>query len=541
MSRRRADLVVIGQVVVVAHPDHLERADAVAISGDRVVAVGSEPAMRELAGPDAELIDGGDRAVVPGVTAFHLHLVGMARARHSLQLDVVPDFDRLLAEVASAAALLPDGAWLTGRGWSEALLDHRRLDELARAAAGTHALLVSHDGHSAWASPAALAAAGIDPSSPDPPGGRIEREESGAPTGVLRERAMDLVGPLVDRLSGDPLRAPLSETVAELAALGVTAATDAGDATDDNGRGAYASLGDSFSSAVELREVVDERLRLTLNLPADAIAAAGELGLHTGLELGGTLRVGWAKAYADGALGSGTAALFEADTCGGDSGILRFTPAELEVLLAAGRARRIGLAIHAIGDRANAAVLDAIERAPRRPGGVPADRIEHAQLVRMGDRERFAQLGIIASMQPIHAAADRERVEACWADRVEHAYAWRSLAAAGVRLAFGSDAPVESVNPWEGIFAAVHRRFAHEDRAAWTPNEALDVTAALSAYTLAPARALGRRDEGHLRVGARADLAVLDVDLATLLAADQRLASVRSRLTLVDGREVHRS
>jgi predicted amidohydrolase YtcJ len=272
------------------------------------------------------------------------------------------------------------------------------------------------------------------------------------------------------------------------------------------------------------------------------MGAAAERGLRTGMPLEGarTLRFGWAKEYADGALGSGTAALHEPRSCGdADPGILRVEPEELDRLFVAGRRAGIGLAIHAIGDRACSTVLDAASRAPQRPSDVPRDRMEHAQLIGPDDAPRFAELGVVASVQPIHAAADRDLVEACWRGRQERAYAWRSLVATGAHLAAGSDAPVEAVNPWLGIFAAVHRRLPSDARGDWRPDQALTAVEALSAYTLGPARAIGAADEGHLRAGARADLAVLSCSLETLLAADERLADVRSILTLVDGVETH--
>ena len=148
------------------------------------------------------------------------------------------------------------------------------------------------------------------------------------------------------------------------------------------------------------------------------------------------------------------------------------------------------------------------------------------------------RLGVTASIQPIHAAADRDLVESCWDGRQDRAYAWRSLRSAGAHLAAGSDAPVESVNPWIGLFAAVHRRLPSDDRGDWRPGQSLTVAEALSAYTLGPARAIGADDEGHLRPGARADLAVLSVDFDTLLAADERLADVRAEIAMIDGIEV---
>ena len=159
--------------------------------------------------------------------------------------------------------------------------------------------------------------------------------------------------------------------------------------------------------------------------------------------------------------------------------------------------------------------------------------------MRAEDQRRLARLGVVASVQPIHAASDRSTAEACWADRLADAYPWRGLAEAGALLACGSDAPIESVNPWLGIFAAVHRRHVTDRRGDWLARQSLGAAAALSGYTTGPARGVGADNEGHLAPGAVADLACLDVDLATLLAADERLAEARSELTLVGGRIVH--
>ncbi|HEX2142603.1 MAG TPA: amidohydrolase family protein, partial [Candidatus Limnocylindria bacterium] len=277
----------------------------------------------------------------------------------------------------------------------------------------------------------------------------------------------------------------------------------------------------------------------------EAIAQAAGLGLSTGTPIPGTgtLTAGWAKAYMDGALGSRTAALFEPYSCGGaaDRGLARLSLEEVDELLRAGRMHHVALAVHVIGDRAAATVLDAMERAPRPRAGTPPDRLEHLQLLRAADRARLAAVDVTASVQPAHCAADRAMVEECWAGRQALAYPYRSLADAGARLAFGSDAPIETHNPWVGIFAAVHRRFPADGSADWQPQQALDAVSALAAYTSGPAMAAARTDTGHLRPGARADLAVLNVDRASMLSAGEELADARSLLTLVDGREVHRS
>ncbi|MGQ0607538.1 MAG: amidohydrolase [Chloroflexota bacterium] len=538
MSDPRLDVVIRGSVVMAARPDGLEVAEAISIADGRVVAVGHRDEVAVTT--RTRLIDVGDAAVLPGLHDFHVHLVGLARTRRAITLDDAADGADIAARIAAAAAVLAPDAWITGRGWNEAQLVGG-VSLLEAAAGGRPAFLTSHDGHSAWASSAARRRAGVTSKAVDPDGGRIERDDHGEPTGVLRERAIDMVSPLVTRLQGDSLRPPLDETLRELATLGITGASEAGDYTDWNGIGADADLGDSYSSLTDLADLVDGRLRMTLGIPADGIAAAAARRLRTGaaLEDRETMRFGWAKHYTDGTLGSGTAALFGPDE--DEVGIMRLTPDRLDADFARARAAGIGLALHAIGDRAVAAALDAVARAGPRRAGVPRDRVEHVQLLRPSDAARFSELGVIASVQPIHAAADRDLVEAAWAARSDDAYAWRSLASAGSLLAAGSDAPVESVNPWLGIFAALHRRFPDDARGDWRRDQALTVSEALSAYTLGPAQAIGAADEGHLRIGARADLAILSVSLEELLRADETLAQVRSDMTIVDGREIHRS
>jgi predicted amidohydrolase YtcJ len=535
----RASTVILGQIVVAARPEALEIAEAIGLADGRVLLSGSAADVRDAASPNAHVIDARGSAVIPGIHDFHMHLVGLARARRSVPLADVASYAELVTRVRDAAASLPADAWVFGRGWPEERLDQGALHLLEGALGARPAMLTSHDGHSLWASAEARRRAHLSSASPDPDGGRIERDLHGEPNGVLRERATGAVDGIAKQLGGPALADALREQVAELAAMGVTGATDAGDYTARHGFGRFVALGDSFSNLATAE--LAGRLRLTVDLPGDAIAAAAALGLRSGSALDATRRVGWAKVYADGALGSRTAALFEPYSCaGGDRGIMRVSPEQLDVLLRDGRAAGIGLAIHAIGDRAVAEVLDAYQRAGARPPEMPPERIEHAQLTRPEDRPRFAALDVTASMQPLHCPSDRPAVESCWAGRTEHAYAWRSLADAGARLAFGSDAPIEPPDPWRGMFAAVHRRYPDE-AVDWQPGEAIGVTAALSAYTLGPALGLGRDDEGHLRPGAVADLAVLDTDLATLLAGDERLAGVRSQLTLVGGEESHRS
>jgi hypothetical protein len=542
MTTPRASSVLIGQVLVSASPDGLQTAEALGLADGRVVASGTRADVLDAAAPGARVADFGDAAIVPGLCDFHLHLVGMARARREVRLDEATTPDAIVAAMAAAARELEPSGWLRGRGWHDPVLagtDQRLLDE---AIGRRPALVYSHDGHSAWASPAALTAAGIDASTAEPAGGRIERDALHAPNGILRERAVDLLDAVAGGLSGADQDGALRATLAELASLGVTAAVDAGDATADGGNGSYVGLGDG-ASALLTSSAVDGRIRLWVNLPAAAIPAAAELELRTGDRIPDRrdVRIGWAKAFVDGALGSRTAALFEAFTCGepGDTGIARLSSEELDDIIRMARGADIGLAIHAIGDRGAAMVLDAVERGPARSAGVAPDRMEHLQLMRAVDVPRLKTADITASVQPIHCASDRALVDACWSDRAAFAYPWRDLQRAGTRLAFGSDAPIESSNPWHGVFAALHRRFPGDGTADWQPHQRLDISAALAGYTSGPAEAGGWPAVGHLRPGANADLAVLNLSLDALRCADEQLAEARALITLLNGVPIH--
>ena len=539
-ERPRAELVISGQVIVEARPGGFEMAEAVGIAHGRVVAVGERREVMGAAAPAARVIRA-DGVVVPGLHDFHLHLVGMARARRMVDLSGAVGMDELVARVRRAADATPREEWVRGDGWSSEALDPAGLDRLEGAVAGRPAYLKSHDRHSAWASAEALSRAGFDGGASDPEGGRFERTPDGRPNGLLRERAADLVGEHAGRLSGPDLEAALGEVVEELLGLGFTGATDAGDATSANGAGRYASLGDSFSSLSAAASVFDGRFRATLDFPVEAMGAAAGEGIRTGAPLPGTVTVtaGWAKVYADGALGSRTAAVFSPYGCGGGTGILRLAPEELDAIVGGARAAGIGLAVHAIGDRAAAGVLDALERGEPQHPAVPPDRMEHLQLVRSADLPRLARLDVTASLQPLHLPADRETAERCWPDRLADAYPMASLAAAGARLAFGSDAPIEAPNPWLAIHVAVHRRLPGEP-VAWRTDEGITPGAALAAYTAGPARGAGRDDIGHLRAGAVADLAVLDCDLETLATSGPALTDTASTMTMVAGRIVYR-
>ena len=267
MTTPRPSLVVTGQIVVAALPDGLQTAEAIGIADGVVMIAGSAGDVRDAAAPGARQIDAGPFAIVPGLHDFHLHLVGMARARRIADLEDASDMDEVVARVAGAASTTSVGSWIRGDGWHAEVLAASQLDRLEAVLAGRPALLRSHDRHSAWASRGALTIAGVGPDATDPPGGRFERDARGRPNGLLRESAADLVGDQAERMVGEPLANALRETAAELLGLGITGVTDAGDPTTSNGHGAHAALGDSFANLAAAEQAVEGGLRVTLNCP----------------------------------------------------------------------------------------------------------------------------------------------------------------------------------------------------------------------------------------------------------------------------------
>ncbi|MFZ0217634.1 MAG: amidohydrolase family protein, partial [Candidatus Dormiibacterota bacterium] len=343
----------------------------------------------------------------------------------------------------------------------------------------------------AWVSSAALAAAGIDEATTDPPGGSIDRDPRGRPTGMLREWAVRLVDRVVPAPDDRIFDRALGEVLRGLARRGLTSVT-------------CMDRAPLLRALQRLRRTRRLPVRVTYNLPVADLDAAEQAGLQSGFG-DDRLRLWGVKAFLDGSLGSGTALM------SGGGGVAQYTAAELRQLAERCARAHLNVAWHAIGDRAVHQALDALEPLAGawsrwRP------RIEHAQFVAAADRPRFAAAGAIASMQPSHAVTDRELVDREWAAAAADGYAWSALEAAGAVLAFGSDAPVEPPDPLFGIDAATSWRH----RAGWRPELALSAAAALRAYTWGPAYAVGlEREVGRLRPGQWCDLTVVDAGRAT--------------------------
>jgi predicted amidohydrolase YtcJ len=454
--------------------------------GGQIIAVG-EPA-RAVAGRNAEVVR--LRGVArPGFIDSHIHLEGLADQHLTLELGGAGSLDETLQRVETWSRRLPADGWVVGSGWyndawpNAAFPNRRHLDI---AAGGRPVFLWRKDGHSAWVSSAALSLAGIDASTEDPAGGVIDRDGKRRPTGILRETAMHAVLGSLPRATDADLDAAMAKALGGLAALGVTAVHSM-----DTARG--------FASLQRLHAADRLPIRITYNLPLADLHHAERLGVRSGWG-DDCLRIWGVKAFLDGSLGSRTAEMLDG------SGTSRLPQDELVDMIDRCARAELNVCLHAIGDGAVRRALDALAR--RRDAWRNwRPRIEHAQCIHPKDVPRFARIGVIASMQPIHAVADRELVDRYWSNVVTQSYAWGALAQAGVVLAFGSDAPVETADPLSGIDAAT----AWRRRVKWHPELAISRAKALRAYTAGAAYAVGmERRVGSLRVGKLCDMTVVD-------------------------------
>jgi len=463
-----------------------------------------------------------------------VHLLAVGLSLRRVDLGGTRSLAEAVQRIGAAAAAAPPGSWVLGRGWDKHLWAEARWptrDDLDPVTSGHPAALTSRDGHLLWVNSAALTAAGIGPQTPDPRGGEIVRDASGRPTGLLKEEAKAAVHAVLAHPEPQALRQALEDATAAAHRVGLTGVHDIPDPWPE-----------TFTLLQAARRDGALGLRVWMAIPLEYLDHAAGVGLRTGLG-DEWLRVGGVKIFADGTLGSQTARMLEPfEGQPANTGIAIHTAEELRALV--GRAVAAGLwpVIHAIGDRANREVLDAfaLHREGARAAGIRY-RIEHVQLLHPADLPRLAALEVIASMQPIHATSDRDIADRYWGTRSRTAYPWRSLAARGTVLAFGSDAPVETMDPWAGIYAAVTRRRPDDPRGAWYPQEALEITEALRAYTVGAAIASGEVHlKGTLSAGRLADFIVLDRDVVTEGARNpEELLQVRVLATVIGGQVVY--
>jgi predicted amidohydrolase YtcJ len=533
----QADLVLLGGAIMTMDPA-LPRATAVAVRQGQIAYVGDDAGARPWIGPDTRVVELAGRGVTPGLVDGHAHLYGLGTAMEGVFLGTAASEQAVAALAGQAAAALPPGdspegwSWIEGRDWDQnrwqpAVFPTRA--SLDAAVPDRPVALRRVDGHALWVNGKALALAGVTAETPDPPGGRIVRDPSGAPTGVLVDTAMDLVERVMPVIDDEVRARRIRKAAAAAVAAGLTGVHEMG--IDAATVAVYRRLAAAGELPLRVYAFLSYERSLLDNL-SERQRVLEQPGSHF------TLR--GIKMYADGALGSrGAALLAPYDDDPGNVGLVITDAAELA--LAAERAAAAGwqLGVHAIGDRANRIVLDAFENVLKaRPGQDLRFRVEHAQVVALSDIPRFGALGVLASMQPTHATSDMP-----WAEqrvgpqRILGAYAWRKILDAGGRIVAGSDFPVEAVPPRLGLYAAVTRQDAQGQPAGgWYPAERLTLEEAVRIFTAEPAYAeFAEHHRGRLAVGYDADLTVFD----RALAADASLLRTEVEMTIVGGRVVH--
>lgn len=466
-------------------------------------------------------LDGKGRVMLPGMIDAHAHVMEMGLASLSLDLSDTTSLADALNRIARFSADHPDRPWIVGRGWNQESWKLGRFPtaaELDAVTGGRPVWLERVDGHAGWANSAALKNAGVTATTKDPSGGQIDRAPDGRPQGVFVDAAMDLIRAKVPSPRPEDRDLALATAQQLLFKRGVTAVADMGTSIED--WQAFRRAGDANRLYVRIMAYAMGTQQMTL---------IGGSGPSPWLYQD-RLRLNGVKLYVDGALGSRGAWLKApyADAPG-TRGLPQLNQTQLGNLMSRAAMDNFQVAIHAIGDQANATVIGAIADLSETYKGDRRWRIEHAQIVDPNDFARFAASGAIASMQPVHQTSDRVMAEArLGPDRLAGAYAWKSLRNAGVRLAFGSDAPVEVSDPWAGLAAAISRQGPDDQPAGgWQPQERLSPAEALAAYTSGAAYAgFAESRFGRLAPGLRADFVLVDTDPLTASPAQVRATRV---------------
>ncbi len=499
----------------------------------RIVELGDTATLRKRH-PQARHIDVGAATIIPGLIDAHGHVSGLGQASLTADLTGTRSKQEILQRLRDFAARNPGEPWLIGRGWDQNDWPEKAFptaSDLDAAFPAQPVWLERVDGHAGWANSAALKRVGRDLRGDwQPDGGRIERDASGAPTGLLIDEAMKLVDNATPRADAALLERRLLLGMQLAVRHGLTGVHDAGVRLEE--LRAYQRLADRGE------------MPLRINAMADGDAAALEALCKDGLYRhgGGRLQMRSVKLYADGALGSrGAAMLAPYSDDAGNRGLLVTSEQALAVALEKARGCGVQVATHAIGDRGNRIVLDQYARTlGDAANGDHRWRIEHAQVLALQDLPRLAQLQVIASMQPTHATSDMPWAEdRVGQERIAGAYAWRQLIDSGARMALGSDFPVESVDPRLGLYSAATRSDAQgKPTGGWRPQETLTAAEALRGFTLDAAYAgFNETEVGSLQAGKRADFVVLAQDPLAVPPAQLRTLDVRA--TYVDGRPVY--
>lgn len=513
------------------------RAEAMAIdeASGRILVVGSNDEVRRV-GQHREAIDLRGRTVLPGFIDSHIHLLSAAYRSHYIDAVHCASEDEVADLVRERARLTPPDHWIQGGQWDKNLWPGDNFPTKASldAAAPDHPVVLwSKDGHLLWVNSLALQRAGITTETPDPPNGAILRDGSGEPTGILQEEdATRLVYRVIEKPDPELTRVLVERALVELQKSGITSIHDI------EGM-------DALQLFQQLRDEGILGVRVTMFLPRKLLPMLRERWPEMLAQEDALIRLGGIKIFADGTLGSQTAAMLESfEGSPGNFGILAIPEQEMNETVSAAAAMGISIAIHAIGDRAAHVALNSIEQAQRHLAQQETTRdlsrlryrLEHVQLITNADLERMKRLGVIASVQPFHAVADRDIVERYWGKRARRAYAYRTMQDMGIPLSLGSDAPVETFDPLRILYAATARRAdLPPRRPPWLPDQALPVTQALWDYTMGAAYAGAEEHlKGSLTPGKLGDAIVLRDPLLAL--PQEQIASNVVQATILGGR-----
>ena len=523
-----ADLVVRGGTIITMDPDRPE-VEALAARGQTIVALGDEQEIRSRIGPETDVIELDGATAIPGLIEGHGHFLSMGWSKMQLDLAAASNWQEIVLMVADAAATAEPGQWIFGRGWHQEKWDRPPAnavdglplhDELSRVSPDNPVLLTHASGHAAMANAVALKLAGIDESTVDPAGGEIVRDSNGRPIGVLRETAEQLVSAIADRQPSEATLRRMTELASEECLVnGITSFQDAGTTFDRV----------AFLQSLAAHGELD--VRLWVMLSEDNRTLAERLpGFRVYREGNEYLTVGGIKRWVDGALGSHGAWLLEPYTdLPTSTGLNIVTPQELRESARLAAEFRLQLCSHAIGDRANRETLDVYEEALANvpDGGERRWRVEHAQHLHRDDIGRFAELGVVAAMQPIHCVSDGPWVPVRLGERRarEGAYVWRDLLESGAVIASGTDVPVEDVDPIANFHAAVTRQT--NDGSVFYPEQRMTRMEALRSMTRDAAWAVFEEDrKGTLEVGKLADITVLSLNPLTVPELEIRRTEV---------------
>ena len=539
-----ADLLLTGGKVWTAEEGR-PPAQAVAVRGGTIVFVGSDAEAAAWKGPKTRVVTLGGRFVSPGFEDAHLHLMSGARNLERVDLSGESTVAGLQERIRRFAEANPKSPWVVGRGWVYGTFPGGlpTKEQLDAAVPDRPAYMDGYDGHTGWANSRALALAGITKETKDPVNGVIVRDpKAGEPTGALKEAAGGLVEDLLPEPDAERHYALLLRALGMLNEGGVTAIQDAGWTREEAAR--FLPLLERARKEGRLTV----RVRLTVDVdPRDPAAGIAEAVRLRRLYPDGTIVFGGVKGYVDGVIEAHTAAMLApySDDPSLGAGTPRWEKAALEGAVAAADREGLQVWLHAIGDRGVRMALDAYEAAARANG--PRDRrhrVEHVEAIAADDAPRFAALGAVASMQPLHANPDQNNADV-WSrnvgpERAGRGFAWRLVEKAGGRIAFGSDWPVVTPDVLRGLYCAVARKTPEGTPAGgWQPHLAVTPESALRHYTLDAAWAgFAEKERGSIAVGKRADLVVLSRDL--LSGPPEEILKARALLTLLDGKVVWR-